>query len=361
MHLTAAVVTRYAALADRAAGAHARLAVELCIGVSQFLYCAGYPIFVAQNVSAAVGGRVGVPALLLLQLPLLVPYCWVRSIERLGVALLLANVCLWLPMAGVFCWVAVALAEDGPAEGVVMARGRAAPCILLLSQSVMTFEGIGLVLPIANSMETPSAYPRLLCVCMGAILVVYLVQGSLGYFVFGGPAGESRIPQPPSPDQEIDASRLAAGDVAVFETLDLPEGSTAVLAVQLVVPLSILLAYPLQLSPALALVEHHAFRALPCLHGTPDRAATAQRALRALVVAATLGFAYAAQNAYANLVGLAGGLCAVPLAFVLPGLIHLRLAPTPLAPAQRASDIFLVGFGACATVLCTAVALATWR
>lgn len=48
-----------------------------------------------------------------------------------------------------------------------------------------SFEGIGLILPIQNEMSSPTLFPRVLAICMLAILVLFLVIGELPTVAFG--------------------------------------------------------------------------------------------------------------------------------------------------------------------------------
>ena len=75
-------------------GRRGYLMVEICLVTSQWLYCVGYPIFVAQNLHAVFGAfrePPSVASLIVLQLPLVIPYCWVRQIQKLGRPMILSN------------------------------------------------------------------------------------------------------------------------------------------------------------------------------------------------------------------------------------------------------------------------------
>jgi amino acid permease len=51
--------------------------------------------------------------------------------------------------------------------------------------AVYSFEGIGLILPIQNEMREPERFPRVLAVCMLAILVLFLLLGEIPTIAFG--------------------------------------------------------------------------------------------------------------------------------------------------------------------------------
>lgn len=51
--------------------------------------------------------------------------------------------------------------------------------------AVYSFEGIGLILPIQNEMQRPELFPRVLAICMLAILVLFLILGEVPAISFG--------------------------------------------------------------------------------------------------------------------------------------------------------------------------------
>ena len=73
--------------------------IEAALVTSQWLYCVGYPIFVAQNTHAILASCLASPpselCLTLVQLAVCIPYCWVRRVSSLSGAMLVTNLCLW--------------------------------------------------------------------------------------------------------------------------------------------------------------------------------------------------------------------------------------------------------------------------
>ena len=71
-------------------------------------------------------------------------------------------------------------------------------------------------------------------------------------------------------------------------------------------------------------------------------------------------FAFSLTAPYANLVGLAGGLCAVPLAFIFPGWFHLALCPAQ-SVTSKALDWLMIAFGLVMAPVAVIAALVSWR
>ena len=174
---------------------------------------------------------------------------------------------------------------------------------------------------------------------MLGITASFLVLGSMGYFAFGA-------------------------DTDTFITINLHTNAFS-LAARGMFASAILLCYPLNIFPAIQSVEHALGIEEPLPSGTTHYA-TVLRAVhrnlaRSLIVGAAYGFALIARDAYDNLTGLTGGLCAVPLAFIFPGLCHYKVFAHELSAGAKALDIGLVVFGAVMAPLAVVTALITWK
>ena len=328
----------YAEVGGHAVGPIGFLLVESCLAVSQWLYCVGYPIFVARNMqyvlAAFLPAPPPLPLLTLIQLPILIPYCWIRDLHYLGYPMLMANVCLWGSLVIIFTLVGQTLvnnAAENTAPPLALARFGFGT-LLFTAQAVVAFEGIGLVLPIRDAMSEPKRFPIVLIGCMTAGTCTLLLVGFSAYAAFGD-------------------------GTATFVTLNI-EGPLA-LGVRAAFSLAVILTYPLQLFPAVQALEAQ----LGLLAPLPLNASGHERTVRlvwqciartCLVCAA---FAFALYAPYDNLVGLAGGLCAVPLAFIFPGWFHLQVCKG----GGKALDLLLVGFGLVMAPVAVVAAIVSWR
>lgn len=344
-------------------------AVEAALVTSQWLYCVGYPIFIAQNLRAvllsfvAEGACPSVLLLMLAQFPLMAVYCWVRQIASLSAAMFAANLCLWGSLLVLYALLVDELVEHGAVVNTTREWLDVTPrvgTILFASQAAVCFEGIGLVLPIRAAMAQPDRFPAILVGCLAFIVAAFLAVGLLGFAAYG------------------DATQT-------FITLNLEPSATA-LSLRAAFALAVLLCYPLQLFPAIQSVEHRlgldtgAASTAASAEDDADldgrRAATGARnggagggdtwrrallrnMVRTAIVAMAFGFAIGARDAYDSLVSFTGGLCAVPLAFLFPGLFHYLCSPEQGAWG-KARDLLLFGFGLVMAVTCTVTAVATW-
>ena len=163
----------------------------------------------------------------------------------------------------------------------------------------------------------------------------------------------------------LDARRFPDGaSTSTFITLNVETNGFSLVA-RGMFGSAILLCYPLNIYPAIQSLELFLGIGDSLPSGTP-RAVRCWRALyrnaaRSLGVGGAYGFALVARDAYDTLSGLTGGLCAVPLAFIFPGLCHYKLFAGEQSAAASAVDIGLVIFGSVMAPIAVVIALITWK
>jgi proton-coupled amino acid transporter len=91
--------------------------------------------------------------------------------------------------------------------------------------AVFSFEGIGLVIPIAESMAEPERFPRALSGVMIGVMILFTGSGALAYSAFGS-------------------------DIQTVVLVNLNQEAKLVQAVQFLYSIAILLSTPLMLFPA---------------------------------------------------------------------------------------------------------------
>lgn len=108
------------------------------------------------------------------------------------------------------------------------------PLFFCGSVIVFTFEGIGLVIPITESMKEPEKFPKVLSGVMIGITVLFTSLGALSYAAFGS-------------------------ETKTVVLLNLPQKSHLVQSVQALYSIAIMLSIPLQLFPAIRIMENGIF------------------------------------------------------------------------------------------------------
>jgi proton-coupled amino acid transporter len=105
---------------------------------------------------------------------------------------------------------------------------------LFIGTAIFTYEGVGLIIPIQESMKHPKKFPGVLAVVMVIVTVVFLSAGAVSYAAYGS-------------------------STKTVVLLNLPQDDKFVNAVQFLYSLAILLSTPLQLFPAIRIAENELF------------------------------------------------------------------------------------------------------
>ena len=208
------------------------------IVLSQLGFVAAYFVFVSENLQAftmAVSQCrtwIDIKWMVLMQLIIFLPLSLIRDISKLGGTALVADVFIVLGLVYIFYFdTATLIANGGPAD---IKPFNPSSWTLYLGTAIFTFEGIGLILPIQESMRNPARFPAVLAVVMGIMSVIFVAVGALSYAAFG-----------------------SATHTVVL--LNMPQDNHFVNAVQFLYSLAILLSTPLQFFPAIRILENALF------------------------------------------------------------------------------------------------------
>ncbi|EPQ27471.1 uncharacterized protein PFL1_05009 [Pseudozyma flocculosa PF-1] len=299
-------------------GPKMRFAILASIVFSQLGFVAAYTVFVAQNMQAFIlavthcDKLVPIAYLILAQMVVFLPLSLVRRIAKLSSTALIADFFILLGIVYLFYYEIGKVARDGLAD-VVMFNSKSYP--LFIGTAVFTFEGIGLIIPITESMKEPERFPKALSGVMAGVMVLFASAGALSYMAFGS-------------------------KIQTVVITNLPQNSRFVQAMQCLYSLAILLSAPLQLFPALGVLEKGLFSR----SGKYNWKVKAEKnAFRCLVVAVCSLAAWAGANDLDKFVSLVGSVACVPLCFIYPPLLHLKAVATK--PATKALNYALLAFG----------------
>ncbi|CAG8563523.1 15214_t:CDS:2 [Racocetra persica] len=213
-----------------------RLAVLFSITLSQIGFVCAYMIFVAENLSSVTRYFVDIKEMdiswfIMGQLFVFAPLAMIRRISRLSFTALIADAFIMFGLLYLYYYDIYRLSTIGVGE---IKSFNSADFAMFIGTAVFTFEGIGLIIPITESMKEPEKFPKVLTGVMIFITIIFTSIGVLSYAAFGK-------------------------EVQTVVILNLPPNDPLVRIVQLLYALAILLSVPLQLFPAIRIMEQGIF------------------------------------------------------------------------------------------------------
>ena len=264
---------------------------------------------------------------IVLQIFIYIPLAWVRRIKHFSVTSLIADVFILLGLAYIFFFDFFRISTKGIAKDIVWINMESFP--LFVGTAMFAFEGICLILPIADSMKKPEKFSSVITWCMITIGVVFITIGAMGYLALGNQVG-----------------------TVIF--LDLPKGPVPN-GLQFFYAIAIILSFPLCVYPAIRITEQGIFG---LRDGKSSHLVKWQKNLyRTVLVSFLGGVAWAGANSLDKVVSLVGCFACIPLSFIYPAIFHYRITTSKWA---KFTDLLLVIFGSLAMVYTTFVTLQQW-
>lgn len=327
----------YGDLGHAVGGRRLRSLILTSIAISQVGFvCAGL-IFSADNlysffkaVTKNSSAPLSVNALIGIQLIALVPLSYIRNISKLGGAALLADIFILIGLAYIYWYDITAIISMGgfnPTIELFNPRD----FTLTVGSAIFTFEGIGLILPIQSSMAQPEHFNKLLYMVMIIITVIFTSVGFLCYGTFGD-------------------------KVNVEIINNYPQTSKLVNAVQFLYALAVMIGEPVQLFPALRIIEGKIFGHRS---GKQDLLTKWKKnAFRTTMVFFCGLISAVGASDLDKFVALIGSFACVPLVYIYPAFLHFKgVAQTP---AAKALDLVMMVVGVVAMVYTTSITIARW-
>ena len=261
--------------------------------LSQIGFVAAYIVFTSENMQAFVlavskcRSFIDIKGMVFMQLIIFLPLSLIRDIGKLGTTAFVADVFIFLGLIYLAYFDISTLKDNGTAD-IVNFNSR--DWTLFIGTAIFTFEGVGLIIPIQESMRYPSKFPPVLAGVMIAITVLFIGLGALSYAAFG-----------------------SATKTVVL--LNLPQDNHFVNAVQLLYSLAILLSTPLQLFPAIRIMETELFS----LSGKNNLwIKWKKNGFRCFLVVLCALIAWGGAGDLDKFVALVGSFACVPLVYVYP-------------------------------------------
>jgi proton-coupled amino acid transporter len=325
--------------------------VSVMLMCQQFGIVLTYLIFVPTNIQkvlAACGLSVSMNTLIKLMVMFQIPIAWVSDISKLSVTNITANVLIFY---GLLSCLAYSLFINSDPVSVVANIPSLQPIVwetfyLFIGTSVLLFEGlIALAIPLCESITEPKltkAFPNIIAKVLKCIVTFYCVFAITCWSSFKNPD-------------------------TVF-TASLPPGFF-VDSVQLCYSVAVLLTFPLQNFPAIQILSKGITDQLDQLTTSGKsgkswegdylvRGCVATSAVCVLGVVANL-----IKDNLDHLVSLIGAFFGIPLAFIVPSLMHNVIMSRDglLTKRKERANLCVVIFGGVVMVVASTATLRTWN
>lgn len=272
----------------------------------QIGFVAAYIVFTAENLRAFIcnvlrlnSGDYDIVWFILFEAAVLTPMSLIRDITRLSLAALLANFLILVGLVTILYYTLAEFVHNRlvPAEGIHYLFNKN-EFSLFIGVAIFAFEGIGLIIPIQESMIYPHNFPKVLFQVIATISFIFVFVGTFGYLTFGS-------------------------KIETVILLNLPQGSPFVMLIQLVYALAILLSTPIQIFPAVRLIELRLFS--QAWSGKASSSVKwSKNAVRFLFVAlASIIAIYGGRN-LDKFVSFVGCFACIPLVYMYPPMLHLK-------------------------------------
>ncbi|EXF73675.1 transmembrane amino acid transporter [Colletotrichum fioriniae PJ7] len=310
-----------------------RATILSSIVISQIGFVAAYMVFTSENLQAVIlavsdcKSNIAVKWLILLQVLVFLPFSLLRDIEKLSFTALIADAFILLGLAYLLYYDILTLATNGIADIIQFNRN---DWTLFIGTAIFTFEGIGLIIPIQESMKNPSKFPRVMLAVMIIISVIFIGMGAISYAAYGS-------------------------KTETVVLLNMPQDNKAVNSVQFLYSIAIMLSIPLQLFPAIKITEN----ALFTKSGKYNPYIKWQKNLyRFFFVILCAVIAWGGADDLDKFVALVGNFACIPLVYIYPPLLHYKAVARNRL--WKISDIILCIFGFVAMAYTTTLTVYSW-
>ena len=270
-----------------------RVLILTSVALSQIGFVSAYIVFTAESMQAFVLAVskcqtfIDIKFMILIQLVIFLPLSLIRDISKLGLTAIVAEIFIALGLFYLGYFDIYTMTKHGVAD---ITNFNPRDWTLFIGTAIFTFEGVGLIIPIQSSMKDPAKFPSVLAGVMISITVLFIGMGALSYAAFG-----------------------SATKTVIL--LNLPQDSKFVNAVQLLYSLAILLSTPLQLFPAIAILEAKLFSRSG---KTNSYTKWKKNVFRFFLVVMCALVAWGGADDLDKFVALIGSFACVPLVYVYP-------------------------------------------
>lgn len=324
----------YAEMGEMMYGKSMRSLINTSLVVSQMGFASAYMVFVSENLRAFVLAitkcktDINIQLMILMQLVIFLPLSLYRNLNNISYVVYIADIFIVLGLVYLYYYGISTLVEQGGVADIILFNQNT--WTLFVGTAIFTFEGIGLLIPIQDGMKSPSELPGILGFVMIIITFIFISMGALAYGAYGS-------------------------QTETVILLNMNQENKFVNGVQFVYSLAILLSTPMQIFPAITIMENAIFTR----SGKYSRDVKWRKNLfRFGVVMVSACVAWIGANDLDKFVSLVGSFACIPLVYIYPPLIHRACGLGSWL--TRRLDLGLVGLGMALMVYTSALTIQSW-
>ena len=320
--------------------------------LTQLGFACAYVIFTAESFKSFIQNVTGIKNFnilypILFQLAVFIPMSFIRNVSKLTTPSLLANS---LIMAGIvlviyYSFNHLIIDLNMVPEAGVIKLFNPDHWTLFVGTAIFAFEGIGLIIPVQDTMKKPQDFPLILGLVIICTTILFIIVATAGYLAYG----------------------------SLIETVILqnfPQKNLIINLIQLFYSLAILLSTPLQIFPAISIIEGYIFSKKPILNQVVSsnndkdtffkpinisgrdnwKIKWLKNLLRSLIVIFVIALSYFQHANLDKLVAIVGSFACIPLVYMYPQMLHLKSYSIPKSkgkpfPWRVIIDYLLIVFG----------------
>lgn len=284
-----------------------KILILISILISQIGFVSTYILFATKNLSNLI--NLTDFKLVMIQFLLLIPLMLIRKISKLSFVSLISSACIIIGLIIIFYYSIKDLVQSGVGPGIIQFNSNS--WSMLIGVAVTSFEGIGLILPIESSMGNPKEFTKVLAISMIGITSLFSLTGIIGYLTFGE-------------------------TVQTIILLNLPYKNVSVQLILVLYSLAVFLTAPLQLFPAIKILEGLVFNSSMFFKNGKlynsgkfnNKIKWLKNIFRMLFIGAVCILAYFNFDHIDKFVAFNGCFACIPLVYIYPPLIHYKSLST---------------------------------
>jgi len=291
----------YAEMGEIVYGRWLRRLINASLVISQVGFASAYIVFTSENLQAFILAVsdcktfIDIKLMILMQLIIFLPLSLYRNLNNISYIVYIADLFIVLGLVYLYYFdIATLVVQRGMSDIEWFNRSG---WTLFIGTAIFTFEGIGLLLPIQDGMKKPQQLPGVLGGVMVIITLIFVSMGALSYAAYGSKTRTVII-------------------------LNMPQDNKFVNGVQFLYSLAILLSTPMQIFPAITILEKGIFTKSGKFSKNIKWKKNIFRFLCVIVCAL---IAWLGANDLDKFVALVGSFACIPLVYIYPvsGICHL--------------------------------------